>query len=242
VDKQQAKAILHLYRRGLDDDDPQFEEALAKAHADPDLAAWLVREGEVNSALRRKFREIPIPGGLLEKLRQQRPAETTPAWSAARLWRLAAVLAVLCGLAIFWLRPAPRSSFAAYERYLANLVSHPYRMSLETSDPHRIRAFLANNQAPADYAVHPSLAQSEALGCATLSWSGNPVSMLCFKDKENRKLFLFVVNRSAIPDSPRGTAPTIRQEGGFAVAGWAEGNCSYVLAVEGDESALAEFL
>ncbi len=55
-----------------------------------------------------------------------------------------AVLTILCGLAIFWFRPAPRSTFMAYERYLGNLVSHPYRMSLETSNLDKIRTFLAN--------------------------------------------------------------------------------------------------
>jgi hypothetical protein len=242
MDNDQPADLLRIYRRGFDDDDPLFEETAARVREEPDLAAFAEREAEVHAALQHKFREIHIPAGLLERVLQQGQMQVRPSYDTARLWRLAAIILVLCSLAIYWLRPAPRNTFGAYEVYLAKLVSHPYRMSLETNDLHRIRNFLANNQAPADYEVHPQLAQSETLGCATLSWSGNPVSMLCFKDKDKRKLFLFVVNRTAIPDSPASSAPRIRQEGTYAIAGWTEGNRAYVLAAEGDATVLEQFL
>jgi hypothetical protein len=242
MDDEQPIDLLRIYRRGFDDDEPQFEETAARVREEPELAAFAEREAEVRAALQHKLGEIVVPAGLLEMVLQQKQMQVRPSHGASRIWRLAAIIVVLCSLAIYWLRPAPRNTFGAYEVYLAKLVSHPYRMSLESSDLRRIRTFLANNQAPADYEVHPSLAQSDALGCATLSWSGNPVSMLCFRGKDKRKLFLFVVNRAALPDSPAGSAPRIRQEGNFAVAGWTEGNRAYVLAVEGDTAALEQFL
>ncbi len=239
MDNQNPRALLLLFRRGLDDDEPQFREALASAAGDPELNAWLERETAVHQALQGKFREIEVPDDLLQKIALQNAA---PGMNAGRYFQLAAVLTILCGLAIFWFRPAPRKTFMAYERYLGSLVSHPYRMSLETSNLDKIRTFLANNQAPADYVISRRLARANPLGCATLSWNGNPVSMLCFADAGGRKVFLFVTNRRAVPDAPGGEVRQVQHVGDFAVAGWTEGEQSYVLAVQGDRGALEGYL
>ena len=195
-----------------------------------------------DAALRAKLRAIEPPPDLAEKILREQPVPMVPSRALRHWLQLAAALAVLTGLAIFWLRPTPRNRFALYEEYLGRLVARDYRMSLETDDPERIRAFLKNNQAPADYALAPPLARTPVLGCATLSWNGNPVSMLCFADAAQGKLFLFVVDRGAIPDAPPGATPALRQVGDFAVASWTAQGRAYVLAVKGGPERVRKFL
>ncbi len=244
MDSRRAREILRHFRPGVDGDGAELDEALAQAQRDPDLRDWLAREGEIHRALQRKLRTVEPPPELFGQiLQRQRALRPSPARRLLDFARLAAVVLVLCGVAYYWLRPAPQNSFGAYEDYLGRLVAHPYRMSLETANLDKIRSFLGNNQAPADYVLHPGLERARALGCATLSWNGNPVSMLCFSaPREDRKIFLFVLDRGAIPDSPGGSRPAIRQSGAFALAGWTEGGRSYVLVAQGDAGALREYL
>ena len=242
MDSKESRKLLALYRFGIDDEEPQFQEALERAHEDEELGEWLHREGEIHSAISRRFREIPVPEKLLREIVMQGQDAGKPDHGWGRYLQLAAAIVILCGLGWYWFRPSPRNTFQAYESYLSGLVSHPYRMSLETDNLDKIRSFLRNNQAPADYVLHPQLTRANTLGCATLSWNGNPVSMLCFAGGDGRKIFLFVVNRRAIPDSPEGTRRPIRQLDGFSVTGWSEGERAYVLAAEGDAETLDGYL
>ena len=66
--------------------------------------------------------------------------------------------------------------------------------------------------------------------------------MLCFADTVQGKLFLFVVNRDAIPDAPASAEPALRQVGEFAVASWTAQGRAYVLAVKGGPESARKFL
>jgi hypothetical protein len=174
---------------------------------------------------------------------RQRPIEhVTRQWLRPAL-QLAAVLLVLACLTTFWLRSHPKNNFAAYEDYITRLVSGKYHMSYESNDRERIRLFLQRNQAPAQYALPLALTRTTALGCATLSWSGNPVSMLCFTDAQQHKLWLFVTSRQSIPDSPKTTMPVFAQQAkGFTTASWTANGYNYVLTMQGDANEVAKYL
>ena len=67
MDSREVKSILSIYRPGIDDDDPQFAEALAEAERDPELRAWLFEQGKSYDEIREKLRGIIVPGDLREK-------------------------------------------------------------------------------------------------------------------------------------------------------------------------------
>jgi hypothetical protein len=243
MNSQEAKAILLLYRAGVDQNDPQFAAALSLAEHDPELRAWLKEQDASFNAVRRKFSEIDVPKDLREKIVRQRPIPLlTARWRRPAL-QIAAGLVILAGLAIFWPRPGVKNNFAAYEHYLVKLVSGKYRMSLETDNQQHIRSFLERNQAPSDYEVPQAVGETRALGCATLSWSGNPVSMLCFVDAQNRKLWLFVTSPRSIPDSPKTAVPSFAtQAKGFVTASWTANGHTYVLTMQGSAGDLDKYL
>src|SRR5437016_6861046 len=73
MNTSEAKEKLLLYRGPIDDADPQFREALAYAHRDPELAAWLREQRNCYDAIRSKLRELEPPSDLTEKIMQNRP-------------------------------------------------------------------------------------------------------------------------------------------------------------------------
>jgi len=243
MNSRDAKQILWIYRAGTDRDEPQFADALSAMVRDSELRRWVEQQDVVFQAVRRKLSGIDVPRDLREKIVRQRPIEhSTTQWLRPVL-QIAAVLLVFASLTTFWLRSHPKNNFAAYEGYVTRLVSGKYHMSYESNDRERIRLFLERNQAPAQYALPPALTRTTALGCATLSWSGNPVSMLCFTDAQQRKLWLFVTSRDSIPDSPRKATPSFEQHAkGFVSASWTANGYTYVLTMQGDAQVLSEYL
>jgi hypothetical protein len=73
MNTSEAKEKLLLYRGPIDDADPQFSEALAYAHRDPELAEWLREQTDYYHVIRSKLREVEPPGDLGEKIVRNRP-------------------------------------------------------------------------------------------------------------------------------------------------------------------------
>jgi hypothetical protein len=104
LDSTHAKSILFLYRPGIDDNDPQFAEALAAAEGDPELRAWLFEHGKSYADTREKLRALNAPDGLREKIIRKRPISFPQRITLARVWQIAAAAAILAGIAGFFLR------------------------------------------------------------------------------------------------------------------------------------------
>jgi uncharacterized membrane protein YbaN (DUF454 family) len=251
----EAKAILTLYRPGTADDrDPEFAEALLFARQDPELRDWLARQDAVQQALRARFRQIVPPPGLKEQIISEHHARVRhQLWRRrAALMAVAAVLATLIAVAALWLetRPGPqdRVDLATFRNRMVGAVLRQYAMTLETNDLNQIRAYLAQTNAPADYVLPRSLEQTPSTGCGVLSWQDKKVAMVCFHSGkplppgEKTDIFLFVVDREAVPDAPAGREPQIATVKNLVTASWSQGSRVYVLAVAGDESTLRRYL
>jgi len=193
--REEAKQILAVYRPELDADDPQFAECLLQAQNDPALTEWLKNQAAVYAVVRQRLKESAVPPDLVQRLLQAKPVRT----SQYRFWPLAASILILAGLTAFWLKRIPQEgSFENFERSMVRTVSGKYRMSLETTDLDRVRRFLVNNQAPANYVLPRALETKQLLGCATLSWDGHPVSLLCFRHPSGEDLWLFITDRDTV--------------------------------------------
>jgi hypothetical protein len=73
MNTREAKEILFQYRGQIDDADPQFQEALAYAQRDPELAEWLREQRSCYDAVRSKFRDIKPPRDFAETIMRNRP-------------------------------------------------------------------------------------------------------------------------------------------------------------------------
>jgi hypothetical protein len=79
------------------------------------------------------------------------------------------------------------------------------------------------------------------MGGGLLRWRSNPVAMVCFDRGDRQMLFLFVMDRSAIPDPPP-TTPKIAQVNKLLTASWTQGDRTYVLAGPEDAEFVRKYL
>jgi hypothetical protein len=246
VDNEQAKEILKLYRPDSGDEiDPQIAQALERVKRDPELARWFEQHCALCVALRGKFRQIAVPSDLKEKILAGRtvPSGGVLWWKRPRAWlAAAAALLLLVGLATWWLRPREDDSFSAYRDRMVRTALRQYTLSMVTNDLDQIRQFLTANQAHGDFRLTAGLAQLPGDGCAILSWHGRRVSLVCFDLGGHRDLFLFVINRSALPDAPATPTPELVKVKKLLTASWSVDDKTYILAGLGDEEFLRKFL
>ena len=61
--------------------------------------------------------------------------------------------------------------------------------------------------------------------------------MICFDLGANKELYLFIINRDAVPDPPQNNQPDFRQISKLATRSWTSGDNAYLLAVQGNRYA-----
>lgn len=246
MDKREAKSLLGVYRKGDAGVDPRFAEAEKLAASDPELGEWWKGEEEIDRAIAAKFAAVPVPAELRARLLAH--ATNTP-FTVARSWPRAALLmaASLVAAAVLfssWHGPfQPAASLADYRDEMVSFVkiaSPP--LELETNDLTRINHYLTSTGAPAQFQVPPALRNMRPVGCRVLRFRGHDVTLICFKRADGRLLHLLVMTNSAFRDLPEKTQPTYAAEGEWMTAAWREGDMAYLLAGEGDERKLREYL
>ena len=252
MNRTEAQQILLLYRPGTADaEDPQIAEALALAKNDTDLARWFEEHGARQTALRAKFRQIAPPAGLKEQIISEHAASLRRFSARQKIqFALAVALLVLFGmLAVFsFPRRAPDNTLAIFQNQMVRVALSPYAMDLATNEPAPIRAYLARNNAPADFELPTPLQQAELTGCAVEEWQGAKVAMICFRTGKTlapdvaSDLWLFVIDRAAVKDTPDATTPQLAKVNRLITATWTQGDKLYLLGTVGDEAAVKQYL
>jgi hypothetical protein len=251
VNRDQAKIILLLYRPGTTDaTDPEIAEALALANQDPELTHWLVEQCAWQEAARTGFRKITPPPGLKEQIISEQAAKEKTSFRRQRVVLAAmVVVAVTVVLTPLWLQHRRSDdTYAIYRNRMAGVALRGYGMDLTTNNPASVRAYLAQNHAPADYILPARLEKTALVGCAIEDWQGAKVSMICFHTGkplppgQQSDLWLFVIDRSRVKDAPPVDLRQFVQVSRLRMVTWTEGDKLYVLGMEGDEQTLRQYL
>jgi hypothetical protein len=121
MNTSEAKERLFLYRGPIDDADPQFEEALAHARRDPELAEWMREQSRSYDTIRSKLREIEPPDDFAEKIIRKRPIPFRRGWKQiirkrpipfprgwTQILQAAAAIVILGGITAVWLNLSQR--------------------------------------------------------------------------------------------------------------------------------------
>ena len=151
------------------------------------------------------------------------------AWRQPVLWALAASVVLVCALAGLWLKPSGQDPLAQFQARMVGSALREYRMDLVTNDMRQVRQLMAKGGAPADYVVSPGLEKLQLTGGGLLRWQNHPVAMVCFDRGDNQMLFLFVLDRTALPNPPPAT-PKLEKVNQLMTASWTQGDKTYVLA------------
>jgi uncharacterized membrane protein YbaN (DUF454 family) len=251
MNRDEAKTILLLYRPGTADaGDPEIAAALALAKQDPELTRWLGEHCARQEAVRAWFRKITAPAGLKEQIISEQAAqEKIISCRQNAILAVAAVVAALVVLAPLWFQHrGNEETFAIYRSRMADVALRGYTMDLATNNPAQVRAYLAQNHAPADYVLPAPLEKTAVTGCAIKDWQGAKVSMICFRTGkplppgEQSDLWLFVIDRATVKDAPPAGSRQFVRVNKLMTVTWTQGDKLYVLGVEGDEQTLRQYL
>jgi len=240
MNREEAKEILALYRPGIDDPaEPDLAAALELARQDADLARWLDQRSALYNATRQKFKEVPVPDQLLERILIN-PRRTPELWRSQLLWAAAAAIALFIGVTTLLHRENREYTFAAFRSKMVRTAMRNYDMPLMTNNLAVIRTYLTTNNAHGDYVLTPPLAKLPGEGCVIFPWHSRTVSLVCLDGGQGRDVFLFVINRNAVADPPK--SREIQAVGKLPTAAWSEGDKTYLLATKGDERFLRSLL
>jgi hypothetical protein len=252
MNRDDVKNILLLYRPdAVDIVDPDVTEALALAKQDAELSDWFRELGTRQEILRAKFRQIQAPAGLKEQIISEQAArEKIVVWRRTTVFAaIAAAVVVLLTLAVFRLQPLLNdNTLALYQNRMVGAALRVYTMDLATDDPAKIRDYLKQNHAPADYILPAPLEKVATTGCAITSWQGAKVSMICFRTGkalppgEQSDLWLFVIDRSLVKNAPPAGPPQLAKVNRLITATWTQGDKLYLLGTEGDEQTIRQLL
>ena len=256
MNRDEAKTILLFYRPGTADaDDPEIAAALALAGQDPQLKDWLAEHCARQLVISDQFRQITAPAGLKEQIISEQAAKDklVPFWrrqvSLAQTMTIVAVVLLSGMLASFWFvdRPEPDDTLAVYQHEMTEIARRGYGMDVTTNDLVPIRAHLAQNHAPADFALPENLKQANLAGCAVEGWQDVKVAMICFRSSSAAPgalsdTWLFVVDRASVKKSSAGTAPEFSSVNGLMTATWIQGDKLYFLGTTGDAQAIKQYL
>jgi len=244
MDSQQARLILSCRRpRGQDDADPAIREALEAARRDPELAAWLEREQEIDALLGAKLSALPAPPDLrTEILAGQTLVRPAPAfWQRPPAW-LAAAACLVLGLGVaLWMKRTdaavpgvplatalPPATFSDMRKDVAGLVLSGFQPQNFTPGLDAAREILAGQQAPSQIELPPFLGGATAYACSVIEWRGRKVAGVCLV-KEGRSMHLFVLPKSQLDAVPGDGEILTAQAGGLSTLAWNAADSFYVL-------------
>jgi hypothetical protein len=243
LSSQEAKQILLRYRPdvAVDADDPEVSAALALVQSDPELRAWFEQHCAFQRKMRDEFRILPVPA--TPRLQPKIVHGPESWWSRRAAIAAAAATVAAVGISLWvWLRPNPPNRFENYRTRMVSTVLREYNMDIETTNMVQLREFLGQKGAPSDYRVPSPLEPVPLTGGGVLTWRGQPVSMICFDRGQKEMVFLFVIDRAALPNPPP-AQPEFSQVSKLATASWTEGKTAYLLATETNKpSVLRKYL
>lgn len=214
--------------------DPALQRALELAQSDPELRAWFEAHKAFQSAASRALRELPVPPDLAEQIVARRKIARPAFGGFGRLLAVAASLAILAVVVslVFTGRSKPaatdRADFETFRNRMVRAAAREYRMDIITNDLAAIRNFLAQNKAPADFELPPSLAALPPAGAGLLSWQGDRVSMVCLQGNQGM-LYLFITPTESLEDGGP-PAPQSAEVATLSTVSWTRDNRAYVLA------------
>lgn len=236
-----AKEILLRYRDSMKDaNDPEILLALDLAARDPVLNRWFIAHRHFQAAVSEHLRTIPVPPDLKSQILKNRPRATP--FPRRTLLAIAAAFSILAVAAALWFsKPAESKNFANFQARMINFALRTYAMDILSTDEKKVREYLSAHGAPADYSLTPALSRLPLKGGGRLSWQNHPVGMICFSLPQNETLYLFVIDRTSVPDNkaPEGNS-AVTPGKHLSTATWSDGRRVYMLAAPLDAKTLEQ--
>jgi hypothetical protein len=244
VNNQEAKFILSAYRpSGEDACDAAFAAALEQVNRDPDLAAWFTGQRVLDLATTNAICSIPIPRDLRANILAGAKISRRRFWSKRPvLLAIAASLMLLAVIDGLWTRPTrldPWQNDAL--AVISTFVPGQEPFDHVATDSRELQQWLQAQNAPSAEVIPAALQALPTLGCKTISSSGKPVSIMCFKMQSGELVHLIVTDVSGLSHLPP-SQPKYVKENDWVTASWTENGRICMLATKGSEQILRDLL
>jgi hypothetical protein len=192
------KTVLQAFRPNTSDEsDPFFQQSLAAAKNDPELARWLAVEQNFDQLVRSKLAEIQ-PADARLRFASLRP-QSSQRHRLPIILAAAAVLVFGFFFAYQGLVPA-KSKLDLFEtQMMAMLGNRPApKLDLQTDSLAQVDQYLTAHGAPQNKALPARLETMPTAGCRAFTWNGASVSLTCFQLHDGQLLHLLVMDKSKV--------------------------------------------
>ncbi|MEM8954776.1 MAG: hypothetical protein AAGD22_11545 [Verrucomicrobiota bacterium] len=257
MNKDRAKFLLGAYRPDhVDQEDPEFREALALAREDGELRMWLEDQMKFDRGVIDRLRDLSPPAGLYQDILHGVGVSLVSSdHSGVRFWdrggvrALAAVLVLgLFVAAMFWApwRFEDRSEVYASlncrdcaVEVIDDLHAGVARLDLRTADVDDVRGFMTAAHTvglPVDDGV--DLEPVKLVGCKEIESRTGTVTIVCFRQEGKLyHLATFEISDVEVSQIPSSEAPEMTHHGELLAAMWREGAVGRVLfSTQGEAS------
>ncbi|MEY4489341.1 MAG: hypothetical protein RIQ79_1849 [Verrucomicrobiota bacterium] len=249
MNNHDAKFLLQAYRPGGDDSaDSQMTLALEQARRDPDLGLWLAREQSFDQQMSAKLQAVTPPSGLRDAIlaggRMSAPARTTQAWwrgAQAQWMGLAAAVALVAVITLSFWPKAKAPGLASLAQTALHEMQGAHGAPTTAEEVGVFGKWLKNPATRLAAGMPVSFEQVRAAGCRSLNVGGREVFEVCFL-RNGGEYHFYVGKRQDFNIPGNGSSPMLVAQGGLATLAWADEQHVYVLAGNGDGSALKALL
>jgi hypothetical protein len=247
MDNEEAKFILRAYRsNGADAGDAAFDEALAQAKRDPELARWFERERELDKIVAHKVRAITPPAGLRDAILAGGKLSVRPSpvwWRQPRWMALAASVALIVGLGLSWPRFTASTEARRFGEFAINDMELTQRHEAHGPGMGQLAALVSDASRKLGGALPIEFEALRANGCRTVRFAGHDVLEVCF-ERAGFEYHFYVMRRSR-EDRVGGGAGDVRfanTTGSAAAAVWSDDKHLYALVSDKGIEALKAIL
>ena len=145
------------------------------------------------------------------------------------------------GLLLRSVEPLAGWQLAALE-VIPGLSSGQIPFDEQSNDLGELQDWLKEAKAPNATTLPLGLSRLGAVGCKTLSWDNQLVSIICFGGGKAGLVHLVIVDRQGPRNAPRLNAPRWIERGAWLTATWSSGDQTYMLAMQSSRAALKALL
>lgn len=222
-------------------------DAMQQLKTDPDLAKWYGEQQIIDAKMKAALSQLPEVDAVRENCLKQQ-SKRQPSKTKIILFRALATAAILILCASF--------SAMGYVSYYNGKTEHIIEFRdamtyyarggyffLNFTEPHldQIADWLSENKAPVFDDLSTALTNQTPLGCKTLKWQGQTVSMVCFHQQDGQIIHLFIVDKSLSNEHYFESFKKLKVVNGLESFGWFNDNKAYLLTTADPSASVASF-
>jgi hypothetical protein len=202
----------------------------------------------VTDEMKERWKEVLRPSACVVKQWSEKKEDVAnkvyprPSWTRGVVL-LAAFAVVMLGFLFVWRQSVmPRVSLADYRDEMISFAKVDPTLEMQSTRLSALMSWLETSSAMSGIAVPEKVAAMEPVGCRVLRYREHDVGLICFRRANGKLLHLFVTDRAMFPHLSGQDRAEFSAHDDWMTAAWVKGAHAYLMAVQGDQPMLENFL